>query len=431
MVMGTFHWTINNEEIVTNNMKTNIGIETKYLVLLSCCSLSIATIGLSANSFAVFLPHIASYFEVGIGKISIIMTIVGVSTGLFNPIALKLTNVVTLKKTVAFCMNVEILCYYFFSSTNSLIIIYIVAAIIGICNAFAGSVMISYVLARWFADNPGTATGLALGLSGLAGAIFNPLFNKLIETIGWQKAILLLGLGVFLFSLPSSFSLSLPLTNEHTVFVVDTNEEIEKPLEVNSSRKNHYSRLFLVLLSFAIFLIGSLPGLCSHYVNLSLNIGLSTSFGAKLVAMAFLGNMFSKFILGYLIDRFGVKQVSTIVYSLISTGLFLFLVTNGNKVLLLISAFVVGLSYASCGIIFSLMSKEVFGMSNYVHCYGILSMLSYLGSSISAGIIGFSFDYYNCYNPAITLCLIFVVITVAVIRFVYRNKDKNTLVNCF
>lgn len=51
-------------------------------------------------------------------------------------------------------------------------------------------VTITIIINKWFVEKNGLATSIALGFSGLMGALFSPIFSSLITSIGWQGAYL-------------------------------------------------------------------------------------------------------------------------------------------------------------------------------------------------------------------------------------------------
>ena len=81
---------------------------------------------------------------------------------------------------------------------------YISFALMGILYVIPISLAPSVLLANWFESKLGMVMGIALGLSGIGGTIFNPVVSWFITNLGWQTSYRLTALILVICILPFS-----------------------------------------------------------------------------------------------------------------------------------------------------------------------------------------------------------------------------------
>lgn len=79
--------------------------------------------------------------------------------------------------------------------TTNMIFFYLLGALRGAGTALFSMVPLTTILNNWFEEKNGLAMSLSFGFSGIAGAIFSPIFTWLIETTGWENAFILMEIG--------------------------------------------------------------------------------------------------------------------------------------------------------------------------------------------------------------------------------------------
>ena len=161
-------------------------IRGRYLVVvIAMCGLAAATVGLTTNVAGLFFTPMAEEFGVMQGTASLTLTISNICVALGGLATRRLTKLVPLR--VLLTAGVAILAGSALGTAwaSSISVAYILAATRGISGGIIGFVLITYVLNKWFVAQLGLATSVAMGFSGLAGALFTPLIQPVVSNMGW------------------------------------------------------------------------------------------------------------------------------------------------------------------------------------------------------------------------------------------------------
>jgi len=228
---------------------------------------------------------------------------------------------------------------------------YMSGIIIGICSGFAFVVAVPIILGKWFYKKTGLALGISSAFAGIGGAILTPITTVFIDKFGWRMAYVLLALIAAIIVLP------------FTIFVISFKPEDKglKPYgygekeEVKNSNsnlqargvapKNAYKSIAFYLLLISLGIIAFLTGYSQLLPSYALTVNLTVAIGAAMIFSYMIGNVLSKLFVGGLIDKFGVKIVSTL--SLIILGLsFVILIFSNNVVVALVGSFIHGIGPA-------------------------------------------------------------------------------------
>ena len=64
-------------------------------------------------------------------------------------------------------------------------------------------VMVTMLINNWFRTNVGLITSIAMGSSGIAGAVLSPVFSSVIEACGWRTGYLAAAAVMMILELPA------------------------------------------------------------------------------------------------------------------------------------------------------------------------------------------------------------------------------------
>jgi MFS family permease len=277
-----------------------------------------------------------------------------------------------------------------------------VAAIVrGIGFAAVSMLVITLYIGNWFEKGRGTITGIALSGSGIGSAIASPIVTACIERFGYQMAYL----GYVGFTLLTILPVLLlcPLTPQEVGLLPLGAEEKSEGDEQAATTQDGLGLSFrmltptfaaLITFVLSIVLITSLAG---HMASLAQDYGYSAQVGALLLSASMVGNVFSKFALGAIADRFGVFKA--IVCSLTTTicGLVLILLNLGGQNALLASGFLFGTSFSIGSLGISLLTRYLYGDAQYSSAYSTISLITSFASAAGVTVAGFVFDLTGSY----------------------------------
>ena len=168
--------------------------QTKYryhwLIVIVCCGFSAATLGLISNSNGVFFKPMADSLGVGIGSITLFVTIANLVQAITCPLVAWLLNKWDIRVLCTSFILLTLLALTLIAFTPNLYILYVSAVLLGIGMTGFSVIPINVLLANWFKDKLGLVVGITFSFSGISGALFNPIFNNLIAAWSWRSTYL-------------------------------------------------------------------------------------------------------------------------------------------------------------------------------------------------------------------------------------------------
>ena len=164
----------------------------RYLIVVAAmCGLSAATVGLITNVAGLFFTPMADEFGVLRGSASLTLTIANTCVALGGLATRRMTKLMPLRVLLiagAAIMAGSTLATAFSPSIG---MAYLLSVTKGLAGGVIGFVLITYVLNKWFVAQLGLATSIAMGFSGLAGAIFTPIIQPVVTGMGWRAGMAL------------------------------------------------------------------------------------------------------------------------------------------------------------------------------------------------------------------------------------------------
>ena len=166
-------------------------IDIRYVVVaVAVCLMACGTMGLP-NAYGVFYTPMSKALGVGIGPVTMHMSISNLAIGLFTPVVArslahghKMRNVLMVATALVLLSGVVI------AFAPNTLIMDAAAIVRGIGFAAVAMFVITLYIGNWFEKGRGTITGIALSGSGIGSAIASPVVTACIERFGYQTAYL-------------------------------------------------------------------------------------------------------------------------------------------------------------------------------------------------------------------------------------------------
>lgn len=124
--------------------------------------------------------------------------------------------------------------------------------------------------------------------------------------------------------------------------------------------------------------------------------------------------------MGALADRFGVEK-PTYVFGLCTLIGLVMLVTIDNSLAQLLSAGLIGMVYAIGAVSVVLLSRKVFGDA-YNTYYPKVSLVGTVSSAIFSTVVGYIYDIFNSYTPAVWMVFVFAIIALGCVFKVSKTS---------
>ena len=400
-------------------------IQKHWKVLLVCCFLSVTSIGLTINAGGVFFTPVSESFEVMRGTIAFQATINLVGTAIISLFVPRLMATYSYKKmlyigTIAAAVTTILMAF----ATN-IAVFYLLGAIRGVGVGLFGMVPLTMMMNNWFQKHHGLVISLVLGSSGIAGAIFSPIFASLIEKFGWQSTYLIQGVVMFAFTLPALIMKFQPdprdeglLPYGHAEFIkVATDKPIRK------RGKMEYTQATFIL--FLIFATTSsvITGIPHHFPGFAESIGYSATIGATMLSAGMISNIVSKLFTGFLSDRIGaVKANLTLIMINIIAAIILLNGTNAST--MMVGAFLFGSIFSVASVGKTLLTSTIFGIENYGKVYPFISFAGTIGGALGISIVGYIYDFTESYMGAFIVAIAINVMNIVILFIMARQAQK-------
>ena len=249
-------------------------------------------------------------------------------------------------------------------------------------------------VSRWFDRRRGSALALISSGSYLAGAVWPPLFERAIATIGWRETMLWYALIEVLVILPlAAIFFKHPPEAVHTAVAGGGSAESERVLGWPPNL------VFALLCAAAVLCCVPMSMPQGHLVAFCGDLGISRSVGAVMLSVL-LGTAFlSRQIWGAISDRIG-GLTTVFVGSLWQICAMIgFLLTQDEKGLFAVSA-AFGLGFSGIIPAYVLALRELYPASQAA--WRIPTILLFTGSGMALGgwLAGALYDFFGSYVPA-------------------------------
>jgi MFS family permease len=393
-----------------------------WIVAFICCGLALSVMGIPVNAGGVFFTPVAESLGVLRGASSIHSTLTLLGAAVISLFAPALIKKYSLKSVLVVGILLTSVSNIIMGFGQNLMQFFILGSIRGIGSGLIAVVPLTMIINEWFDKHHGLITSIVLSFTGIAGAIFSPIFTYLIEAIGWEYSYILMGIFILIGGLPAiiyPFSLN---PRDDGLLPYGYGEKKDKngqeKVYMKESKGIDGTLLFLVLI-FAI-LLTMITGIPQHFPGYAETINHTLSVGSVMLSAAMIGNILFKVLFGLLSDRLGSAKsaIFMIVLNIISIVL---LLSVSNVSVLILSSFLFGTIYSLPAVGVTLMTREFFGIKNFAKVYPVISFANAIGGAISISLVGYIYDFMGSYVPAFIISLGFHVINIAFILLAQRR----------
>ncbi|MBE6128693.1 MAG: MFS transporter [Erysipelotrichaceae bacterium] len=394
-------------------------MKSRYLVIIAAlCGLIASGVGLITNIAGLFFTPIATELELLRGSVSMNVTIGNLffaAGGIMSPRVMKEKNMklMLIVMTALIAGSTALL-----AAANNVYLMYVLNGIRGFASGIVGFVFVTIVINHWFFENNGLVTSVAMGFSGLAGAVFSPLMSSIISASGWRTAYIVSAVLMVILNLPAI--LFLPSIDPYTKGLKPYGEKKAASVSDTVSEPSVVKPALVALLSVYAVCAAASTSLTQHFPGVAASRGLDAAVGATMLSVCMLANTGGKILLGALVDRFGAR-VSLSAYAVLIASAVLMMLFVPSGAVMYVSAGLFGLAYAMATVGTVTLSKEVFGLANYGKTYPKINMCGTMASAAFSSIIGFMYDASGNYNMTLYTVLAMMITAFVIITYVYRN----------
>lgn len=379
-------------------------------VLVVCCCIVAASIGMLTNSAGVFFTPIAEDLGVGKGAVSMSLTLANIAYAFGGLMTVKVIHENNFKKMVFLFGTVYAISTALLSIAKSVILLYVFSLIRGASTGIAGMVLVTILINNHYKEGVGFATSIALGFSGIAGALLSLVFSWMIGIAGWRLTYVVEGILAFFLYLPCIVG---PVSLNNRI-----KEDAVESKDTTTSTTGVVPLPIFVLVCAYTFLIASVTALPQHFPSLA----STAAVGSLMVSVTMVMNTAGKIILGAISDKIGAEKALEGYGVLVVSGLLVLVSFKSHPIFSIVGAVLVGLVYAMAAVGPVLLSQNLFRES-YNAYYPKVSLVGTISNALFTTAVGFAYDIANSYDPALWLVALFAIIAIGTL--VYANKIKS------
>ncbi|NLY66246.1 MAG: MFS transporter [Tissierellia bacterium] len=386
--------------------------------------------GITFNTASLFINPISE--DLGLSRKAINMTftirslcqlVISLFAGLIYT-RLKMKNLMKLTSiTLA-------LSFFLHAYVKNLGLLYFLTITASVSMVLLGTLPLSIILNNWFHERIGFVIGLAFTGSGLGGMILNSLIGKWIIAYGWRVTYKILGIILFVAIVPCVFFIIkihpkeiglTPLGTGESAASSDSDDggsEKEGMMLSEAMKTIRFWGLCLSLIFISISGLSLMQNISPHLID----VGYSIDFSANIVALSMGALAIGKMLLGYLLDKLGLRKTSFISSFAILFGCIAMLYPKYLLALAVVIAGAgIGTSYYT--VANPVIAQRLYGRKDYNSIYGFISAAHSLGGIISPIIIGFLYDLSGSYFSSFKIMVIISVLTIIIFNFVLPREE--------
>lgn len=398
------------------------------LVVIMACGLISSCFGVLINISGLFFQPLSADFQVGQGAAAFTLTLTNICQAVVGLLVPTLLKKIGLKPLVIAGTLAEVVPSILLARASSMGQIYLWNAIRGAGAGLIGMVLVTILINNWYVKRKAIMTSIAIGISGLVGAVLSPILSGVIASHGWRTAYMVEAFVMLAFNLPALLA-PITLTPGEKGMVaygaatLDIQAGAQKAAaSTGSTHSKEITPFVYAMLLIYGFLAGFVSALPQHYVGIAKFYQIAAA-GAFMLSASMVMNTLGKVLVGALVDKIGAKKTLLGIVSLVTLSILAFFVPQ---------LWVLMLGAGACGFCFALptvgvvtFTQDLFGSENYSKAFPPASLTATLANAVGTAAIGFIYDAAQSYAPALILLLLMGFGQLATIFFAYKmNPNK-------
>ncbi|GAB6108002.1 MFS transporter [Fusibacter bizertensis] len=359
--------------------KKNGKIHYAWFVLFGACLMIGFGRGGLVNSGALFYSAVAEGLGVGIGQVTLYMSVASLASFIFIPFSGKILAKFDIRVITAFCAILFGGSYAAFGLVHSVVGLYILALPLSFGMVFITQLIGPVLISTWFKKNNGLAVGIMMACSGGFGTFLQPLIGRTIANYGWRSTYIIVGLvvGTIVFLIATFIFKPSPASKGMLPYGADdlSNDLSNKKPSLEGIAAKDALKSGAFALTFLFLMIATAGACLSQQIGtMAISLGYDTSFAGDVMGFYMFGAFIGSISLGFLTDRLGAKYSSIVAMSLGVISMGVLLIGSHNPLIFKIGMFLFGIEAASIATMGALLVTAMFGNKEYSQIFPLLGL---------------------------------------------------------
>lgn len=267
-----------------------------------------------------------------------------------------------------------------------------------------GPLVINTTINKWFVRRRGWA--LAIGSAGISlGGLLGPVSMTLaVDSLGWRNGYILQALVVLVVAAPVVLALrrspeDLGMRPDGADPGEQTGSGMQDAPSLTSRQAVRSPGFWLLLLGYG-FNQAALSSVLAHAVPFASDASFSRGAASLALAVNGLGNLLSKAVWGYCLQRYPARRLAIAAFSLGAVGVaqMLLAAASGSSLLLFSGFFCYGFGFGGTIPISEYLWVTYFGRAHIGAIRGIAQPLTAAGPTLGPVLVGAAYDLSNSYR---------------------------------
>jgi MFS family permease len=280
-------------------------------------------------------------------------------------------------------------------------------------SAFFGPLLAD--ISHWFERRRGLAVSIVACGNYLAGTLWPPTVQALIETIGWRHTHMTIGLVCLVTILPLTLAMRRRSPAGHTTAAAPTTRDPRAALGVSPAAL----QTLLVVAGLACCVAMSMPQV--HIVAYCGDLGYGPAAGAQMLSLMLGFGIVSRLASGWIADRIGGLHTLLLGSFLQGVALVLYLPSDGLASLYIVSA-LFGLFQGGIVPSYAIIIREFFAPNEAGARVGLVMMATLFGMALGGWLSGEVFDLTGSYTAAFANGIAWNLLNLSIVVWLLRRK---------
>ncbi|WOV84828.1 MFS transporter [Sporosarcina jeotgali] len=407
--------------------KTKSKIHYAWWILVGLCLMVGLGKGALNNTAGLFITPVAKDLGIGIGNLTLYLSISSIVTLIFLPIGGKMMAKYDIKALLIGAIILQAGAFAAFGFMKAVWGWYILSIPLAVGGVFITVIAGPVLINQWFKKSNGLALGIMGAAAGALGAISQPIAGNLIASRGWSQTYIIIGAAVLIIVIPVILLLIRKSPKDKGLQPYGAAADGEAATDMNDKgiamAVAKKSGAFYALTLF-FFLITAIASFSIHIPTFLANKGYSVEFSGTVMGIYMIGVLLGALILGVLSDKIGSKNTSLLAMLLGILSIFMLLFFSESATLITIAAGILGFMAASIGTLAPTLASTLFGSKDYSQIYAMASLGLAVASIIALPAYGYVYDFTGTYTMVLWIIVAMFVINIVAIFYAFKSKKQ-------
>lgn len=278
---------------------------------------------------------------------------------------------------------------------------------------------------QWWNRRRGIAVAICASGNYIAGALWPPLVQHGIETIGWRPTYTIMGLvcGLGMLALSGLMRQRPPLAPPQAVVTAGAAPAADRSRPFGLSPSS--AQWLLCVAGVGCCVAMSMPQV--HIVAYCTDLGYGAARGAEMLSLMLASGIVSRLVSGFICDRIGGIRTLLLGSALQGVALLLFLPFDGMVPLYVVSA-LFGLFQGGIVPSYAIIIREHFALQEVGARVGAVIMATLIGMALGGWLSGWIFDMTGSYDAAFLNGIAWNLLNLAIAGWLYRRVRASKVV---